>query len=1656
MNKDLDDRLIPNGEYRDAQNVSVGKSESDDIGSLETVLGNSILPATILSATPISANNMKVIGYLSDENNGKVYVFATNYTDSNGPNYVSAPQFIGANNRCIIYSWSIADTANITLLVDNNFLNFSTTNPIQVSIIEDLLFFTDNRNQPRKINVTNPAGYYTNESQISVAKYNPYQAISLVKKVETLANSNPINPLNSTDSTTAATTAGQNIQGDAIIIGRSDAWNAYGAGVIKIQFLDGTTVATDGVSDAFLNAAPGTTTVPPVGSTVQTYQANINVTIPINTQFKFVAPIDLFQIIVEDATDIEVGMQMTSRGANSIDKVKGDQFVMVTNVTGNTVTIASQIPGFTGVTVLAGDYLTFLISTMTDKSGDATWPGDPDYIEDRYVRFSYRFQYDDGEYSLMAPFTQIAYIPKQKGYFLSGDEDAAYRSTILDWMENNVNNVELLISLPEVFSGDVTPIYKIRSLDVLYKESDGLVSKVLDTLTIAQIQNGSTANTNIFTYNYQSRKPYKTLTEDQTVRVYDKVPVRALAQETAGGRIIYGNYTDRYTPPGDIDYEVRAEPKNTTIFDNWIEYPNHTLKQNRNYQVGFVLADKFGRQSPVILSPVSAIVKNTDYLGSTFFSPYDSVAENMKNWFGDALQVIVNTSISGGLDSSASSYNPNFQTGTPGLYAIRTGDKTGFNVFDTATPPTFNTNQTQYTFTLSFDALATPPTLPAVGTYLRGEYVDYVKVIAPQVGAPVSGTTYTVTCDGAINKSIYSAAIGSSTTVADLKYAYTLNETGWYSYKVVVKQNEQDYYNVYLPGILKGYPEVTTGAAPAPIPFPADPLGTTSNIVLINDNINKVPRDLAEVGPDQKQFRSSVQLFPRVENTLVVSTPATTNDPKNNKQSFPGTSTDTAISIATTNDSNMDFLNLSSDGQANIYQIDSKPLIARLATTTAIGVTSTTDANTNMVPFLAIYETEPVDSLLDIFWETASEGLIADLNSDIDTGFEGAVSFSESAYVQLESMVNNDYVTEYFWPASAEGVSFKTNTSYSYINALPTLGTIGEISQSDSAGNVAWEMNATDNTINSPTTKFVLEQNNISGDVNRYGYRLKLKLLSLDDAFVYQIGSNQGDQYTFTFPGLKTILNGVTTDSPNLSKTGQLTNVIPDFSVTDIVADVTQGADEANPFVTYVGINGSSNTIKTQDLYWSITSVTPSANFSIGSQSGSLYQTNGSSSVGYGTYTVKVKLKDATNQSNQSDTPGFLFIERDQIITIGPQKVNDSVKSSCIETAVGPVSFPSTSTSGAKTFTAPNTSDNSYYNRAAGGTAVSGIWYLGGTGSDYTGYLTGTGDNWEGITIVGAKATENGGNAGAGAYLAGNPWRLGAALTQGTVVLSCNLAQNNAVPVSAPFPSGYMSLLQGTAQFRVYHRTSVTDTWAQIKDINNNLQAYVPADRGSTGNAYALNTGNLTGVFTSYAQIIFAFDQPGEYAILFDEGSTISGDESNNRLIAWCNSNDLHYSTCVIENGNNVRDDSNFTSTAALGEAYPFEFGFGNLAAATSSFNCNFGTNTVYSPIPYGEYVTQFFTNTSFTSPLQQTGSDNLDITKYYGFKAAGLTPYQDISTSSLYTYSARFTTADGKKFPTTPPTPDTGAYAGYCRTQNPPGPSAVPTIRYFPYGLDV
>ena len=40
MNKDLDERLVPDGEYRDAENVEIVTSEGSNVGAAQNLLGN--------------------------------------------------------------------------------------------------------------------------------------------------------------------------------------------------------------------------------------------------------------------------------------------------------------------------------------------------------------------------------------------------------------------------------------------------------------------------------------------------------------------------------------------------------------------------------------------------------------------------------------------------------------------------------------------------------------------------------------------------------------------------------------------------------------------------------------------------------------------------------------------------------------------------------------------------------------------------------------------------------------------------------------------------------------------------------------------------------------------------------------------------------------------------------------------------------------------------------------------------------------------------------------------------------------------------------------------------------------------------------------------------------------------------------------------------------------------------------------------------------------------------------------------------------------------------------------------------------------------------------------------------------------------------------
>ena len=69
MNKDLDERLVPNGEYRDAANIEVLTSEGSDMGAVQTCLGNSL----ISDLTP--DNESACVGSVVDDKTNSIYYF---------------------------------------------------------------------------------------------------------------------------------------------------------------------------------------------------------------------------------------------------------------------------------------------------------------------------------------------------------------------------------------------------------------------------------------------------------------------------------------------------------------------------------------------------------------------------------------------------------------------------------------------------------------------------------------------------------------------------------------------------------------------------------------------------------------------------------------------------------------------------------------------------------------------------------------------------------------------------------------------------------------------------------------------------------------------------------------------------------------------------------------------------------------------------------------------------------------------------------------------------------------------------------------------------------------------------------------------------------------------------------------------------------------------------------------------------------------------------------------------------------------------------------------------------------------------------------------------------------------------------------------------
>jgi len=608
MNKDLDERLIPNGQYSDAMNIQVSTSEGSEVGTVQNILGNKSLHDKELLQT--IGRGAVCVGSIADEKNDALYYLVWSY------------------NADFILEYSGKNQNPIAVFVDKkeNALKFDPTKPVTgINIIDGMLFWTDNNSEPKKINIErckqgtdgfNQTKLINSSQDLS----DPSTAPQIEEKHITVIRKAPKKPL------------------DMRVVSSRDDSKTY-TGVIDIvttaEFESQPTnpssfedpdrynfsgLSTEDGSNTFsITITEGITSgnIGPIGPINDddgltgwhkpnpTYSSNVLNNIAIGTKI-------VFQPFDDDGTP--PGLPITDYTIKGVieDAVPLAQDPNEDENTGST-TIKVKIialDGFAPIPSEGSNYLRYAVDL---------WDEEERLFEFKFPRFSYRYKFEDGEYSAFAPFTQVAFLPgsfdyhPRKGYNLG--------------MTNRAGSIELSRVVTASTPKDVVAI------DILFKDETSPSIYVVDTIKPDQEGINSGLNTWYSCLGDwrqgQYSKPYvitgeqvqSILPSNQLLRPFDNVPRKALAQDITGNRIVYANYLQnydlktisgkKYAPEFTVTWQqTPAQAPGIIIQEDGLEsaeliFTNssssvQSIKSIREYQLGVVFTDDYGRETPVI------------------------------------------------------------------------------------------------------------------------------------------------------------------------------------------------------------------------------------------------------------------------------------------------------------------------------------------------------------------------------------------------------------------------------------------------------------------------------------------------------------------------------------------------------------------------------------------------------------------------------------------------------------------------------------------------------------------------------------------------------------------------------------------------------------------------------------------------------------------------------------------------------------------------------------------------------------------------------------------------------------------------------------------------------------------------------------------------
>ena len=148
------------------------------------------------------------------------------------------------------------------------------------------------------------------------------------------------------------------------------------------------------------------------------------------------------------------------------------------------------------------------------------------FLADRFICFAYRYRYEDDMYSATSQFTNPAFIPKSFEY-----DETSYLNI---GMENIFDTAEVTIN---------TGSSLVVGIDLLFKEASNPVIRLIEKLDKEEL---GIPDNDTFTYRFSNNKIYTVLDDNEILRLYDNVPLKAKAQTVMGSRLVYGNYVDGF------------------------------------------------------------------------------------------------------------------------------------------------------------------------------------------------------------------------------------------------------------------------------------------------------------------------------------------------------------------------------------------------------------------------------------------------------------------------------------------------------------------------------------------------------------------------------------------------------------------------------------------------------------------------------------------------------------------------------------------------------------------------------------------------------------------------------------------------------------------------------------------------------------------------------------------------------------------------------------------------------------------------------------------------------------------------------------------------------------------------------------------------------